>query len=759
MNKKSISIVWWWIGWLATAILMAKDGHEVSVYEKNECLGGRASIFSANGYTFDMGPSWYLMPDLFEKFFKEIGEDIHEHLDLAQLSPSYKVFYPGEITEGSKKQQEVSGGNKEYKEGTGVRIHRFSPERQSKLSQYEHTPDGYLYSARAHIVNQEWKTMALYDTRRDAYTVPGGKVDIWESIEQSLVREVEEEIGVKVIQANLIGQMKTIWSGGLVCHIHFEVTIEWEPIICEPEKFSRIVWVEQSDGIILIDGENIQNNYQWNRWRRYCYDFCETQDRKLIERLDENTPISFPEYNAIQDDVIYISLYDIASQSIVIIHEQDTSKYTNPYIFLWQTGTELKQWLKKVFMSEDKSSKSETYQLASMNVYADIERMANIFEKMEQGSGQKFRDFLKRSGEQYHIGMEFALKNYDSIFDFFRWDIALKGMKLNIWTTIDKYVARFFKTPIIQKIMQYTTVFLWTAPSSTPAFYNIMSHVDFAMGVRYPQGGLHAIATALVKIGKKYGVQYYTDSEVVSVKSEGWTVKSMTLQSWKTITSDLFVVNADQARFETEMLPLDQQTYTKPYREKKTFAPSGFIIYAGVNKKLEKLEHHNLYFNDNRAESFGDIYERHVLPGDPSIYLCAPSKTDPNVAPSGKENLFILVPIPNGITISEEEKKLYRDKVWKIVEDMAGEETLPSLEYEQIFEVQDFKDRYNAWNGTALGLGHTMMQTACFRPNNYSKKLSNLFYVGHNTNPGIGVPMVIISAMLVKERIYRNINH
>lgn len=489
MQKKSISIIWWGIGWLATAVLMAKDGHDVSVYEKNECLWGRASIFSEKGYTFDMGPSWYLMPDLFEKFFNEIGENIHDHLDLAQLSPSYKVFYP--------------------------------------------------------------------------------------------------------------------------------------------------------------EDNNLKN----------------------------------------------------------------------------------------------------------INVYADIDRMADQFEQMEEWSGQKFRDFLKTSGEQYGIGMEFALRNYDSLMDFLRRDVAIKGMKLNIITTIDKYVARFFKTPIIQKIMQYTTVFLGTAPSQTPAFYNIMSHVDFAMGVRYPQGWLHAIATALVKIGKKYGVKYYTDSEVVAVNNEQWIVKNMILKDWKTITSDLFIVNADQARFETEMLPLELQTYTKKFWNKKTFAPSGFIIYAGIDKKLEQLEHHNLYFNDNRDESFGAIYDRHVLADDPSIYICAPGKTDPDVAPVGKENLFILVPITNGIDISDEEKSSYRDKIRKIVEEMTGENLIDHIEYERIFEIQDFKDRYNAWKGTALWLGHTMMQTASFRPNNYSKKLSNLFYVGHNTNPGIGVPMVIVSAMLVKERI------
>lgn len=503
---------------------MAKDGHDVSVYEKNECLWGRASLFSEKGYTFDMGPSRYLMPDLFEKFFKEIGEDIHDHLDLAQLSPSYKVFYPEEV---------------------------------------------------------------------------------------------------------------------------------------------------------------------------------------------------------------------ISSK------EQATKKDNNH------------------------SSISPSHQLASINVYADIDRMADQFEQMETWSGQKFRDFLKTSAEQYGIGMEFALRNYDSLMDFLRRDIAIKGMKLNIITTIDKYVARFFKTPIIQKIMQYTTVFLGTAPSQTPAFYNIMSHVDFAMGVWYPAGGLHAVAQALVKIGKKYGVKYHTDSEVIKVESQKSKVESMTIRSpltkgaggfaEKTITSDLFIVNADQARFETEMLPLDLQTYKKPFWNKKTFAPSGFIIYAGIDKRLDNLEHHNLYFNDNRNESFGAIYDRHVLADDPSIYICAPSKTDPNVAPVGKENLFILVPITNGIDISDEEKKSYRDKIWKIVEEMTGENLIDHIEYERIFEIQDFKDRYNARKGTALWLGHTMMQTASFRPNNYSKKLSNLFYVGHNTNPGIGVPMVIVSAMLVKERIEQKI--
>jgi phytoene dehydrogenase-like protein len=168
------------------------------------------------------------------------------------------------------------------------------------------------------------------------------------------------------------------------------------------------------------------------------------------------------------------------------------------------------------------------------------------------------------------------------------------------------------------------------------------------------------------------------------------------------VSSDHYIINADQARFETTMLSSTHQTYPKDFWKKKIFAPSGFIIYAGVNKKLANFEHHNLYFNEDRNKSFGDIFDRKLMPEDPSLYICAPSKTDPNVAPDGKENLFVLVPIPNGIEISESQKSRYREKVRSIAEQMAGEEIVPYLEYERIFVVDDFEKRYNAWNGTAL---------------------------------------------------------
>jgi len=113
--------------------------------------------------------------------------------------------------------------------------------------------------------------------------------------------------------------------------------------------------------------------------------------------------------------------------------------------------------------------------------------------------------------------MEFVKKNYDSFRDLLSLRLARKSLQLNIWTTIDAYVAKYFKHPLLQKIMQYTTLFLGTAPKQTPALFNIMSYVDFGLGVWYPQGGIHEIPKALVEIGKKYGVQYVTGKEIEKI--------------------------------------------------------------------------------------------------------------------------------------------------------------------------------------------------------------------------------------------------
>lgn len=82
---------------LSAACYLAKDGYDVSIYEKNSAVGGRASKFTKEGFTFDMGPSWYWMPDIFDKFFGDFGRKTSEFYTLDKLSPAYKIFFSDDI--------------------------------------------------------------------------------------------------------------------------------------------------------------------------------------------------------------------------------------------------------------------------------------------------------------------------------------------------------------------------------------------------------------------------------------------------------------------------------------------------------------------------------------------------------------------------------------------------------------------------------------------------------------------------------------
>jgi phytoene desaturase len=266
------------------------------------------------------------------------------------------------------------------------------------------------------------------------------------------------------------------------------------------------------------------------------------------------------------------------------------------------------------------------------DIFAQPEAAAATLETLEPGVRIRFLDYLKKSANQYKIGMKFVYKNYDSILDFFSREVMRQGIKLRVFSKLFDYVKRFFKTDKVQKIIMYPLVFLGTSPYQAPALYNIMSHVDFEMGVFYPQGGIHEIVKALVNIGNKYGVTYYLNSEVTKIVTHGKRATGIIIGE-KEIKADLIVANADQARIETQLLDTAHQTYPATYWENKLYAPSGFIIYLGVRKKIKNLIHHNLMFCVDWKANFAQIFDDKVLPEDPSLYVCAPSKTDPSVAP------------------------------------------------------------------------------------------------------------------------------
>ena len=391
----------------------------------------------------------------------------------------------------------------------------------------------------------------------------------------------------------------------------------------------------------------------------------------------------------------------------------------------------------------------------SLDFYSDLERDLPTFEMLEPGSGPKLKEYLEKSKYQYEIALGgFMYKNYDNITDFLNKQVATEGRELEVFAKMSDYVAKHFSTDEVQKVMQYTLVFLGSSPYNTPALYNIMSHIDFNMGVFYPQGGIHQIPIALQKIGEKNGVKFRTGVGVSQIKTKrGPQVKGVILENGEELEADIIVSNAPVHHTQT-LLPKPYRDHSEKYWNGRTLAPSALIMYLGVKGKLDSLTHHNLLFSTDWKKNFGEIFDTPQWPSEPSLYICAPSKTDASVAPEGDENLFVLVPIPPRMDYTEAELEKQADRMLEIIErEMNCPDLRERIIYKRVFSSKDFTQHYNKLGGTALGLAHTIKQTAILRPNNQSKKVKNLLYVGGDTNPGIGMPIQLISAELALKRL------
>jgi phytoene desaturase len=182
-------------------------------------------------------------------------------------------------------------------------------------------------------------------------------------------------------------------------------------------------------------------------------------------------------------------------------------------------------------------------------------------------------------------------------------------------------------------------------------------------------------------------------------------------------------------------------------------APSSLLFYLGINKRLKGLHHHNLFFDADFDRHAVEIYDRPQWPSEPLFYVCAPSVTDPSVAPAGCENLFLLVPLAPGLEDSDEQRERYYEIIMDRLEDLTEQEIRPHVVHKRSFAHRDFERDYHAYKGNAYGLANTLLQTAFLKPKLRSKKVSNLYYTGQLTTPGPGVPPSLISGQVVAEEI------
>ena len=304
--------------------------------------------------------------------------------------------------------------------------------------------------------------------------------------------------------------------------------------------------------------------------------------------------------------------------------------------------------------------------------------------------------------------------------------------------------------------MEFPILFLGALPKNTPALYSLMNYSGLKQGTFYPIGGFSKIIDAFYDLAIEKGVTFHSDTAVTKLHLTGKQIDYIETNKGRFFV-DKVLSSADYNHTEQALLPVSHRTYSEKYWDSRVFAPSSLIFYLGINKRIENLEHHNLFFDEDIQKHAMEIYEDPKWPTKPLFYVCCPTKTDYTIAPDGMENVFILMPIATDLSDKEELREKYFKIILNRIQKHVGEDISPSIVFKRSYCVADFKSDYNAYKGNAYGLANTLRQTAFLKPKIKSKKVENLYYTGQLTVPGPGVPPSIISGQLVANQLIKDI--
>ena len=398
-----------------------------------------------------------------------------------------------------------------------------------------------------------------------------------------------------------------------------------------------------------------------------------------------------------------------------------------------------------------------------MDIPANYDELKNLFDKIERGSGQQLDKFLAEAAYKYNVGInKLVHKPGQSLTEFLDWDLATGVFKLDVFNSMKSHVAKHFSHPKLKELLEFPVLFLGALPENTPALYSLMNYADIKGGTWYPEGGMYSIVQGMYNLAIELGVQFHFNEnvqEIVIDKNAAKTIitiNTATLQK-NSFDAEVVIGGADYNHIETALLPEAYRSYTKNYWDKRVMAPSCLLYYVGLNKKLNYVLHHSLFFDTSFQVHGKEIYTTKQWPTNPLFYVSATSVSDNTVAPEGCENLFFLIPVATGLENDTEE---LREKYFKMIvermEKKIGQSILPNIIYKKSFAHSDFVNDYNAFKGNAYGLANTLLQTSVLKPSCRSKKVKNLFYTGQLTVPGPGVPPSLISGEVVAKEVVKH---
>ena len=383
-----------------------------------------------------------------------------------------------------------------------------------------------------------------------------------------------------------------------------------------------------------------------------------------------------------------------------------------------------------------------------LDVHSDVDQMADEIERVigpdEAAGYRRYVDFVSKL-YRYEMN-DFIDRNIDSPFDLLTPDLArLAG--IGGFRKLAPKVREYMKDPRTERVFSFQAMYAGLSPYDALAIYAVIAYMDSVAGVFFPKGGMHAVPQAMAAAAEKNGVEFRYDTEVTSVEVVGDRAVAVHTAGGEQIAADVVVLNPDLPVAYRDLLGHE------PWSVRRlTYSPSCFLLLAGSSARYSKTAHHNIHFGRSWRGVFDELIDEKRLMSDPSILVTNPSRSDPALAPEGKEIYYVLFPTPNLDAPIDwrVEGPRYRDEVVRTLEQRGYIGFGDAIEVEDVTTPLDWQER-GMERGAPFASAHSFLQTGPFRPGNLWGE--NVVFTGSGTQPGVGVPMVLISGRLAAERV------
>jgi phytoene desaturase len=391
----------------------------------------------------------------------------------------------------------------------------------------------------------------------------------------------------------------------------------------------------------------------------------------------------------------------------------------------------------------------------------DRERMKAQLEKIDPGSYEKAEKFVSEGYKIYLEGLDKLIgRNFFNLFQLVNLNNIGLLVRLKVWISNWKYAGKFFKNPNLRMAYTFQNIYVGQSPFNSPALFSMIPAAELTEGSFFPKGGMYAVIEKLFSAALSRGVSFHFDSPVARINIRNRRAVSITLEDGKETGADIIVANADLPYVYRSLLPDKRKS---AHIDRLKYSCSVICFHWAMDKTFPQLDHHNVFISDSLKGGLDRIFIDKTIDDAPTFYIHAPSRTDPDAAPAGKDTLSVAIGAghldPSRNQDWEMLKKKAREAVIRRLQRSGLEDFEKHIMFEICYTPESWEKYCHVSRGSVFGsLSHNILQMGYFRPHNRHDRYHNLYFTGSSTHPGNGIPNVLLSARLVSERILKEQN-